>query len=107
MNKIYLKSAIRINLRKLSETCDEERSVHAWDPSSRKHVRGATKGLFQDYRHIPASLPSKFCNDPLHPEWHITHTNCKKIELYNILLTNHSDLLPLTVSLANPWKLTR
>lgn len=90
-----MKSAVRIKLRKLSESCDEERSVHTWNPSSRHHVRGATKSLFQDLRHIPASLPSKFCNDLHHSKRPITPTNSKNFELYAAPFTNHYDFYTL------------
>lgn len=87
-----MKSAVRVKLRKLSESCDDERKAHTWNPSSRQHVRGATKSLFQDLRHIPASLPSKFCNDPLHPKWPTSSTSFKNFELYSMLTRNHFDL---------------
>lgn len=102
-----MKSAVRIKLRKLSESCDEERSVHTWNPSSRRHVRGATKSLFQDLRHIPASLPSKFRNDLPHLKRPITPTNCKNFELYIVPFTSHCDLYTLDLKCRLSLEVTR
>lgn len=70
-------------------------------------MRGATKSFFQDLRHIPASLPSKFCNDPLHPERPITPTNSKTFELYSLCVKNHFDLLTLSIKSSLYLALTR